>query len=233
MSSKYTIWIDGLRPNTTYLLKMRGYNKYGFGDWTTVYSLVTKLTSFEFKSCVVKEAAMKNAVFEILCKKLAQSRAANNESSQFVLRRIFSSEQQQTFSSKRFHEKCDGKSRTLILCESEYGNVFGGYTDLMWSAPKVDKWRNDKNAFLFLLRNEKKQDVNRVFDCVDPYNATRSNINSGPSFGAGFDLFLCDNCTKSRNSYSTPKSYDFGNPAVAIGGKKNFKIKSFDVYCVQ
>eukprot|EP01083_Nonionella_stella_P222778 794624_1 len=29
ISNKYTVWIENLSPNTTYLLKLRGYNKYG------------------------------------------------------------------------------------------------------------------------------------------------------------------------------------------------------------
>merc|ERR1712174_92481 len=89
---------------------------------------------------------------------------------------------------------------------------------------KQDKWKNDKNAFLFLLRNERKQDVNMVFDCIDQYNATRSNINSGPCFGAGFDLYFCDNCNKSANSYSTPKSYNIPQN-VAMVERRILKLK--------
>merc|ERR1712228_1139045 len=230
MSNKYTIWIDNLQPNTTYLLRLRGLNKYGYGDWTKIYSFITKLTSFEFKSCIIKEAAMKNAVFEILCKKLINS---SNDASirQFALKRIFNSEID-GFSSKKFHELVDEKKRILLIAESENGQVFGGYTDSSWTAAsKTDKWRNDANAFLFLLRNGKKQSVAQIFDCIDPYNATRSNINSGPCFGQGFDLLICDNCNKVDNSYSVPKSYDIPSN-VFIGGKKNFKIKNYECYMV-
>ena len=45
--------IDNLKPNTTYLLKLRGFNKYGYGDWTKVYQFVTKLTSFAFNDEVI------------------------------------------------------------------------------------------------------------------------------------------------------------------------------------
>eukprot|EP01083_Nonionella_stella_P049772 132588_1 len=237
MSSKYTIWIENLKPNTTYLLKLRGVNKYGNGDWTKVYSIVTKLTSFEFKSSVIKEAPMKNAVFEILCKKLqfgngsVSHRSGSNDSHHpFALKRIFSTEQQ-GFSAKKFHEVCDNKAKTLIIAESEYGNIFGGYTQVNWVPSKSGKFQTDANAFLFLLRNAKKHDTVQVFDCMDHENATRSDINSGPCFGAGIDLLFCDACNKIANSYSTPKSYNIPQNVV-IGGKKNFRIKNYDVYIV-
>ena len=228
MSNKYTIWIDNLRPNTTYLLRLRGLNKYGYGDWTKIYSFITKLTSFEFESCIIKEAAMKNALFEIMCKKLTFSHDA--ASHRFALKRLFCSEIN-GFSSSKFHECVDERKRILMIGESENGQIFGGYTDSSWTASKTDKWKNDPNAFLFLLRNGKKQSVSQIFDCIDPYNATRSNMNSGPCFGQGFDLLICDNCNKVDNSYSVPKSYNIPS-SVVLGGKKNFKIKNYEIYTV-
>jgi len=229
MSNKYTIWIDSLRPNTTYLLRLRGLNKYGHGDWTKIYSFVTKLTSFEFKSCIVKDAEMKNAVFEILRQKLTISPNEEN-SHRFALKRLFCTEIH-GFSAAKFHELVDEKKRILLIGESENGQIFGGYTELSWSGSKTDKWKNDANAFLFLLRNGKKQRISQIFDCVDPYNATRSNMNSGPCFGKGFDLLICDKCNKVANSYSVPKSFDIPSN-VSIGGKKNFKIRNYEIFMV-
>ncbi len=36
------------------------------------------------------------------------------------------------FSSKMFHDLCDGKGPTVTLIESETAKVFGGYTSLPW-----------------------------------------------------------------------------------------------------
>ena len=223
MSNKYTIWIDNLHPNTTYLLKLRGCNKYGHGDWTKIYSFVTKLTSFEFKSSVIKDGSLKNAMYDILCKKL---------NFEFKLQRIFAAANN-NFSASKFHEKCDNQGATLIIAESEYGSIFGGYTSVSWNNPKEDKFRSDKNAFLFLLRNDQKKNVSMIFECNnDGINATIHNITMGPAFGQGIDLMIGDQCHKTPNSYSTIKSYNIPKH-IYLGGRKNFKIKNYDVYTVK
>ena len=38
-----------------------------------------------------------------------------------------------TFTPKGFHNKVDGRGATLTIIKSEYGNVFGGFTNISWS----------------------------------------------------------------------------------------------------
>ena len=33
-----------------------------------------------------------------------------------------------------FHKSCGDKKPTLIIIKSEFGRIFGGYTDLSWAA---------------------------------------------------------------------------------------------------
>ena len=37
------------------------------------------------------------------------------------------------FSVERFHELCDDHAPTLTIVETEFGNVFGGYTEGQWT----------------------------------------------------------------------------------------------------
>ena len=50
--------------------------------------------------------------------------------------------------SKIFHEKCDGIFPTITIIQSEYDQIFGGYTDCSWDTK--GKWIGGKgNSFLF------------------------------------------------------------------------------------
>jgi len=226
-NNKFNILIDKLQPNTKYCFQLRARNAFGWGEWTKRQTFSTEKTNFMFASCIIdaknKNAfSMKNALHDILCKQLMIR--------QFSLKRLFCS-LTDGFLAKTFHAKCDNVKRTVLIGESECGQIFGGYTGCSWTASKEDQWKNDGNAFLFLLRNGKKQCVKQVFECIDPYNATRSNLNSGPCFGQGFDLLIADKCNTNSNSYSMPKSYNLSSDST-IGGKKNFKIKNYEIYAI-
>jgi hypothetical protein len=39
------------------------------------------------------------------------------------------------FKAAVFHSKCDKKGPTLIIIKSEFGKIFGGFTDIEWNSP--------------------------------------------------------------------------------------------------
>ena len=43
------------------------------------------------------------------------------------------------FTAAVFHSKCDQKGPTLIIIKSEFGKIFGGFTDIDWNSPDLDK----------------------------------------------------------------------------------------------
>ena len=56
---------------------------------------------------------------------------------------------------KDFHNACDGKGATIVLCEEEIkGKRFGGYTTVSWDLS--NKGYKDSGAFLFSLDTNKK-----------------------------------------------------------------------------
>ncbi|KAJ5073376.1 pep-cterm sorting domain-containing protein [Anaeramoeba ignava] len=58
------------------------------------------------------------------------------------------------FSAKLFHEMCDNNGKTLVLVRTTDGYVFGGFSDVGWSANLGDKKNiTDPNAFIFSLVN--------------------------------------------------------------------------------
>jgi len=72
-----------------------------------------------------------------------------------------------------FHNYCDEKGPTIILCESTSGNRFGGYTSVSWDLKNTSY--SDSNAFLFSLDNNKKysQGIDKQIYCGN---------NHGPHF---------------------------------------------------
>lgn len=65
-----------------------------------------------------------------------------------------------------FHNYCDNKGPTIVLCESTTGKRFGGYTSVSWDLKNTGY--NDINAFLFSLDNKKIYDKgnNKKIYCV-------------------------------------------------------------------
>ena len=52
----------------------------------------------------------------------------------------------------KFHESCDGKGPTVTIIRNNFGNIFGGYTNIPWSSTyafPIDKGE----SFLFLLHS--------------------------------------------------------------------------------
>eukprot|EP01084_Bolivina_argentea_P122073 216344_1 len=116
---------------------------------------------------------------------------------------MFTRASEQNFSALRFHECCDGMAPTITFIQTEFGNVFGGYTIIPWTS--ITQWQTDKEAFLFLLRSN-KTDVKcpQTFKVKKPQAAVRHSKNKGPCFGDGCDVNIIDKC----NEYCT--RYDYG-----------------------
>ena len=107
------------------------------------------------------------------------------------------------FSAANFHSKCDGQSNTLTIIRTTLGYVFGGFTTKPWS--QIGSHVNDPAAFIFSLINS--QGTQKKFDCQDPEHAIYCVCEYGPTFGAGFDIVICDNSNQNQLSESNLNSY--------------------------
>eukprot|EP01083_Nonionella_stella_P170303 579275_1 len=119
------------------------------------------------------------------------------------------------FSALKFHELCDGMAPTVTIIETEFGNVFGGFTSVPWSSQT--QWENDVDAFLFLLRsNEATQPCPQMFNCLRPSVAVRHCSSKGPCFGDGCDVNIVDKCDKRPFGH---ESYIYGNVSCCYNAK--------------
>ena len=80
-----------------------------------------------------------------------------------------------------FHNLCNNISKLLILIKTSDNEEIGGYADVSFN--KNNEFiKGNGNSFLFSLTNKKK------YVCVDNNKEIYAKHDSGPIFGAGFDL---------------------------------------------
>lgn len=138
------------------------------------------------------------------------------------------------FSSRNFHEKCDGIPNTLTVIKSSSGNIFGGFTEKAWSS--IGEYVEDRNAFIFSLLNKDNKPFKTM--CTYRLDAIYCHKNEGPSFGGG-DLYISSNSNINTDSssffslsYRHPDYVKDTNEAESIlAGSRNFQTEQIEIYC--
>ena len=127
-------------------------------------------------------------------------------------------------SAKIFHQKCDNRGPTLILCkEKNNGIIFGGYTEVNWDSEKRHS-KSDKNAFIFSITNNKKIETKNYETSIE------CNPLFGPIFGFGGDITIVGNfLSYESNMWSEQKTY-FDKNYEITNGKKYFILGELEVY---
>ena len=130
-------------------------------------------------------------------------------------------------SAKIFHEKCDNKAPTIVLCKDKTGQIFGGFTKAEWDS-KGQHPKYDKDAFIFSITNDKK------FISKNYENSIGCYPHHGPVFGYGGDLTIYNNFLSSNesNMWSQQKTY-FDKKYDTTNNKKNFCLNELEVYLIK
>jgi len=129
-------------------------------------------------------------------------------------------------SASNFHSKCDGRGPTVVIVLTTTGNIFGGYAASSWGSSGYYK---TDSSFLFRLRPSMRH--YNVKKGKESYSMYRTS-SYGPTFGAGFDLYIASNALSSTSSYTNGgHSYAFpGYPNYQLNdGVKNFQVKDYVV----
>ena len=128
---------------------------------------------------------------------------------------------------KDFHNACDGKAPTIVLCEEEIkGKRFGGYTTVSWDLS--NKQYNDRNAFVFSLDTYKKYTGNNTgIHCGENYGP----VFLGPTLG-----LICNTNGEfigpNKSSHFTLSTNYFDVPKNELSGADKFNLKNMEVYQV-
>ncbi|KAJ5067139.1 pep-cterm sorting domain-containing protein [Anaeramoeba ignava] len=100
------------------------------------------------------------------------------------------------FSARKWHKAVDGKGKTLVIIKTKQNFIFGGFTQVGWTTDKSKwneknlkknyGWINDKNAFIFSLRNDKgdrKPEKFTIKKGQEQYAIFYNYKDRGPTFG--------------------------------------------------
>ena len=84
----------------------------------------------------------------LLAEWVAEARLGNTGTEELTFELLFRASRD-GFSADVFHQRCDSQGATVVLAQSAYGHLFGGYTDMPWA--KGCEWKQCHEAFLFRL----------------------------------------------------------------------------------
>jgi len=135
------------------------------------------------------------------------------------------------FKAETFHQKCDGKGKTLVIVQSTKNHVFGGYTEKLWH--NAGCYQYDSNAWIYLLRSSRGDQPEKWTATIYPNNAIYGNGGYGPTFGGGHDIYLANNCNNGGGSYSNfGNTYSGNSDRNKLAGEYNFKVTDYEVWLV-
>jgi len=140
------------------------------------------------------------------------------------------------FDAADFHRCCDSFAPTVSIIQTDFGNIFGGFTTIAWSSATLRADQADPTAFLFTLKNTLNIPPTK-FPVAKEYQqcAISHNPTCGPNFGSpkneGSDLCLRNKFNDKTNCIFFPKSYmDTTNQGGLIFAKKYFACKEVEVF---
>ena len=130
-------------------------------------------------------------------------------------------------SGRIFHEKCDGKTPTLIVIHTKNDYIFGGYTEKSWANSA-----NDNNAFCYSIN------LKKIYPIIKEQRAIGNSIECGPIFYGSYDFFqigknafLNNNDSHSCNKYSNYKGVE--KDFEISGGIEFFSVSDYEVFQIK
>lgn len=136
-----------------------------------------------------------------------------------------------------FHKYCDNKGPTIVVCKVSNGNIFGGFAANDWLSNS--QYGNNPDCFMFSLVNN--SGIPQTFSIITSNKnfATYSYSTYGPTFGGGFDLYICSEANKYNSSYSNlghtynpPVGASYGSTKAKnfLAGSYNFILTDLEVF---
>jgi len=214
--NKFKFVIDGLKDEWPHIVRIRGRNESGWGKYC-------KLIKFQTNKLVIDSKILTN-------KQKIKLMQWAPKGMRRRWKRIYRASKD-GFAAATFHQKCDGKGPTLIVIQSNLGNVFGGYTEMPWASSGSYKF--DANAFVCVLSSKinKRQKPTKWGVKTSNKNSVHHSASYGWTQGGGHDIYLCNNCNTTNSSYSNlGNSYTAPADKNLLAGAYNFKVVEYEVY---
>ncbi|KAJ5071547.1 hypothetical protein M0811_10179 [Anaeramoeba ignava] len=138
------------------------------------------------------------------------------------------------FNSQNWHKAVDGKGKTLVLIKTKDNFIFGGFTQVGFKYVQSNgEWSNDPNAFIFSLRNDKRdrKPVKFTIKQGKEGNAILSYSGYGPFFGDGNDFWLNSNLQPGQSNFGSTYNLPNGITYDTDSGK-SYLAGSYDKWVV-
>jgi len=216
----WTYEIRDLKDSMVYAIRVRGKNKSGWGACSIPRNGTTKKLTIDSAILKPKEKA---ALLKFVTKKERKKRW-----------KLLFRASKDGFASTQFHTKCDNKGTTVTVVQSSLNHVFGGYTTLPWQSSS-GAYQQDPKAFIFLLRS-----TNQLYKKPQKWtvkvvsNSVYHSTTYGPTFGGGFDFYLCSGCDTVNSSYSNAgNSFNCPTDQSLLAGSYNFMVKDYEVFQIK
>ncbi|KAJ5078842.1 pep-cterm sorting domain-containing protein [Anaeramoeba ignava] len=153
------------------------------------------------------------------------------------------------FDSKKWHDICDNRGKTLIIIKTKDNFIFGGFTEVGWTAKK-SKWRKkdrknssgyiiDPKAFIFSLRNDKNDRKPERFTIKKGKEeiAIYYDQNFAPNFGEDLEFYSDFQPIQSNfgESYNLPNGIKYGTDkarSYLAGSYDEWEVDEFETYLI-
>jgi hypothetical protein len=137
------------------------------------------------------------------------------------------------FRSADFHRCCDNRKPTLTLIMSDNGSIFGGYTPFAWASQGGYVSDSQLQSFIFTIKNPHNLSPKTFAQHNSRFAISNASI-SGPTFGGGNDIWICDKCNTTQSSY-TNFGHSYTNNTGLSGqsvltGSSTFLVKNIEVF---
>lgn len=182
-----------------------------------------------------------------MIRQLEKDKLLNKDESEYLVQKIVPSTVQKLkllyrlsskngFMAKQFHKKCDGKERTIFICETHQGRKFGGINYLPWSSNDNLIETSENIIFSVDKRTVHRLKVNKAGDHAGTrktVDAVSGDPSKGPMMGDG-DLVISDLCHQEDNCTSElGEVYELGSGEEGdtyLAGQEEFGLKAFFIY---
>ena len=139
------------------------------------------------------------------------------------------------FDASSFHAKCDDQSGTLTIIKTTNGYIFCAYASVAWDS--TSGYKADPNAFILSLMNVNFPSL-FIPAKINDNSSICCKAGSGPTFGAGHDIYIASNSNTSRESYSNLgrsfffTSFNTGTVSAQsfLAGARNFQTLEIEVF---
>ena len=206
---KYNTIIKNLKPNTNYEIRICSIIDNLNSSWSEIKKIKTDFIN----DTIILNNEDKNKLYNFLNPVFKDKH--------FYLNLLYRRGNDMSY--KTFHEKCDNKGHTVIICKSK-NDKFGGYTDINWESAE---WKNKKKKgpFIFSInRNKKFEYSNKNYNSIHLYK------NYGPDFYYDF-VFYTEKQMKVCICATTKYGYAYSSePLVGDGSLKEIDVDEVEAF---